>query len=281
MLTLKNFGEHNEYVGLPEPLNEDIDVGRYEESEIRMKSPPVRIDFYRISYKKHYADNRAAVFFYSPKRPLEWDLVSQLEGYYLQLSQELINQHRFLFQNYMEYGEHEALHLTVEEEKEIEDIFNSLMRHYRKQPDNTSILVSYAHVLVNLVESYYQRQFSTDMEKYNRIVTEFQQLLHGYYSQKVDELPKVQYFADQLHLTPNYLGDIIKHHTNKTASEAIHDLIIREAKKLIMEERFNITQIAYELGFEYPNNFSKFFKNQTELTPSEFKKGSESSVHNA
>ena len=282
MITLKNFKEHNEYVGLPDPKNEDIDLGRYEDSEIRLYSDPVKIDFYRVSYKRNYAqNNRDAVMLYSPKHPLEWDLDEQLEGYYLQLSKELINEHRYLFQNHMEYGQHEPLLLTENEEKEVQDIFESLLRHYEEQPENTSVLVSYAHVLMTLIENFYKRQFSTDIKKYNRIVTEFQQLLQDYYNQETDQLPNVQYFADQLHLTSNYLGDIIKHHTDKTAIETIHDHIIEKAKELLREDQSNMSQIAYELGFEYPNNFSKFFKNHTELTPSEFRKKQRSKLAEA
>lgn len=272
MTTLRNFKEHNDYVGLPDPLNEDIDLGRYEDSEIRLQSDPVRIDFYRISYKRNYAENgRDAVLLYSPERPLEWDLEEQLDGYYLQMSKELINEHRYLFQNHMEYGQHEPLLLTESEEREVQDIFESLLRHYREQPENTSVLVSYAHVLMTLIENFYKRQFSTDIKKYNRIVTRFQQLLQSYYNSENDQLPNVQYFADELHLTPNYLGDIIKHHTDKTAIETIHDHIIEKAKELLRQGQFNMSQIAYELGFEYPNNFSKFFKNHTGFTPSEFR----------
>lgn len=280
MITLKDFKEHNQYVGLPDPLNNDIDLGIYEESEIRLKSEPVMIDFYRISFKRNFVSEAetedeqppSAIFFYSPKHPLDWDLDDQLKGYYIQLSKQLISKHRYLFQNYMEYGQHEPLFLTKNEEKEIEEIFSSLMRHYREQPENTSVLISYAHVLVTLIESFYQRQFSTDINKYNRIVSEFQQLLQDYYKQEVTQLPNVQYFADKLHLTPNYLGDIIKHHTERTAIETIHDFVIQKAKELLRKDRSNMSQIAYDLGFEYPNNFSKFFKHHTKLTPSAFRK---------
>jgi AraC-like DNA-binding protein len=214
----------------------------------------------------------SGVFFYSPKNPLEWDLVKPVKGYYIQLSNEIINKHRYLFQNYMEYGNHEPLYQTESEEKEVRDIFRSLERHYKEQPDNTGVLVSYAHVLITLIESFYRRQFSTDIKKYNRIVTGFQQLLQGYYSHEVAHVPTVQYFADKLHLSPNYLGDIVKHHTEKTAIETIHNQIIKEAKALLRQDNSNMSQIAFALGFEYPNNFSKFFKNHMELTPSEFRK---------
>jgi len=284
MKTFENFKEYNRYVGMPDPRNEHIDLGRYKDAiSPRLKSKPVMIDYYRISYKYNYL-NRAApyydpenpepvsgLFFYSPNRPLEWDLENMVEGYYLQLSKEVINKNRFLFQNYMEYGSHEVLSLNESEEREIKEIFSSLMRHYNQNPNNTSVLISYTHVLVTLIESFYQRQFSTDIKKYNRIVTEFQQLLQNYYSKDVKKLPNVQYFADKLNLTSNYLGDIIKHHTERTAIETIHDFIIRKAKELLREDQYNMSQIAYELGFDYPNNFSKFFKDHTDITPSEFR----------
>lgn len=171
----------------------------------------------------------------------------------------------------MEYGEHEPLLATESEEKEMRYIFQSLIHHFNEQPDNTSVLISYAHVLITLIETFYQRQFSRDAQKYNHTVTAFQKLLHGYYNHDVTQLPNVQYFAGKVHLTSNYLGDIIKHYTDKTAIETIHDSIIQEAKELITQNRFNMSQIAFELVFDFPDNFSNFFKNHTELTPSEFR----------
>lgn len=285
MRTFKNFREYNYYVGMPEPRNEHIDLGRYRYAKKpRLSSSPIMIDYYRISYKSNYL-NRVApsydpenpqavsgLFFYSPKTPLEWDLESMIEGYYLQLSKEIINRHRYLFQNYMEYGSHEVLVLKESEEKEIKDIFNSLMRHYEENPENTSLLISYTHVLVTLIESSYNRQFATEFKRYNRIVTEFQQMLRDYYGNKVTQIPSVQYFADRLNLTPNYLGDIVKHHTGLSAIETIHDFIVEKAKRMLRESPSNMSEIAYSLGFEYPNNFSKFFKKNTGYTPSEFRK---------
>lgn len=284
MKTLNSFKEHNKFVGLPEPKNEDIDVGRYDDHELRLTGDPVQIDFYRICYKSNYIDKKApdydpenpkpvsGMFFYSPEHRLKsWDIKEQFNGFYLQLSKDIINRHRYLFQNYMEYGEHEVLYLTGSEAKEVKDIYISLNRHYNENPENTDVLISYIHVLATLIESFYKRQFSTDIKKYNRIVTEFQQLVQDYYSREVTQIPNVQYFAEKLNLSPNYLGDIIKHHTEQTAIETIHDHIIEKAKELLREDHSNMSQIAYELGFEYPNNFSKFFKNHTDVTPSKFR----------
>ncbi len=284
MNTFKNFEDYNRFVGLPDPKNYHIDVGQYDDHKLRLRGDPVMIDFYRICYKSNYLDRKAigydpenpqpisGIFFYSPKqRPIGWDIKEQFDGYYVQLSKDIINEHRFLFQNHMEYGKHEVLYLEESEKTEIKGIFNSLIRHYKEEPDNTDILVSYIHVLVNLIESFYRRQFSADIKKYNRIVTEFQQLVEDYYSREVTQIPNVQYFADKLNLSPNYLGDIVKHHTKRTAIETIHDHIIQKGKELLRRDRDNMSQIAYALGFEYPNNFSTFFKNHTQVTPSEFR----------
>ncbi|WP_234571150.1 helix-turn-helix domain-containing protein [Rhodohalobacter sp. 614A] len=294
MKTFTNFKDYNRYVGMPEPRNEHIDLGRYQDSDSpRLISEPVKIDYYRISYKRNYV-NRAApyydpknpdpvsgLFFYSPSTRLEWDLEGPIKGFYLQLSKDIINKHRYLFQNYMEYGSHEVLGLNESEEREIKEIFSALNRHYHENPENISVLISYTHVLVSLIESFYRRQFSTDIKKYNPIVTEFQQLLRDYYNKEVNQIPTVQYFADKLHLSPNYLGDIVKHHTEKTAIETIHEFILQKAKKLLRDGHSNMSQIAYQLGFEYPNNFSKFFKNHTDLTPSEFRKRQKSKLAGA
>ena len=126
--------------------------------------------------------------------------------------------------------------------------------------------------MISVVEAFYNRQFSTNPKQYNRIVSDFQQNLKDYYNKPVKQLPNVQYFADQLGLTPNYLGDIIKHFTNKSALENIHEFVILRAKDLLEKNNLmNNTEVAYELGFEYPNYFSKFFKKQVNLTPKEYR----------
>ena len=103
-------------------------------------------------------------------------------------------------------------------------------------------------------------------------MSQFQQLLQDYYNKPVSNTPSVQYFADELRLTPNYLGDIIKHFTQKSPIENIHEFVIKKAKEML-EKRSDLTstEIAYELGFEYPNYFAKFFKKQVNLTPKEYR----------
>ena len=284
MRTFKDFKSFNEYIGLPTPLDNDIDIGYYDVANMRLKSDPVAVDFYRISIKSNFVDKSArdfdiknpkpitAVFFNSPERANGWDVEPTYTGMYLQFSRKLIEGNRFLFKNYLDYGEHEALQLTEKEEQEIRTIFGLMLKYYESRKEHFGVLLSYVHVLVSLVEAFYKRQFSSNPKQYNPIVSEFQQLLLEYYNQPVKNIPTVQHFADKLGMTANYLGDIIKHFTQKSALENIHDFVIKKAKEML-ETRgdLNNTEIAYELGFEYPNYFAKFFKKQVDLTPKEYR----------
>lgn len=284
MTLFKGFESFNKYVGLPQPLDTNIDIGYYDVPKMRLKSEPVSIDFYRISVKSNFIDKSVsdfdpgnpkpvtAVFFNSPGQPNGWDIEPAFNGLYLQISKNLIEENRFLFKNYLDYGEHEPLHLTEKEEQEIRTIFYMMLKYYNSRKENFEVLLSYVHVLVSLVEAFYKRQLSSNPVQYSPVVSGFQQLLVNYYNQPLKNIPTVQYFADKLGLTPNYLGDIIKHFTQKSPLENIHEFVIRKAKEMLEKRSdLNNTEIAYELGFEYPNYFAKFFKKQVNLTPKEYR----------
>ncbi|MEJ5145305.1 helix-turn-helix domain-containing protein [Sphingobacterium sp. MYb388] len=274
-----DFTSYNQYLGLDSPLNNDIDVGYYAPEKMLLKSEPIIVDFYRISIKMGYinkfdpeAKPLNAVFFNSPEIAVGWDVVPTYTGMYVQLSKKIIEENRNLFKTYLDYGQHEALYLTNDEVEEISTVFQLMIKYYERENRNFTVLLSYVNLLISLVEAFYKRQFSTDPKIYNRIITDFQHELINYYTQPVSQLPSVQYFADKLGLTSNYLGDIVKHFTKKTALENIHEFVIKKAKELLEQNiEMNTTEVAYDLGFEYPNYFSKFFKKQVNMTPKEYR----------
>ncbi|UNY98779.1 helix-turn-helix domain-containing protein [Zhouia spongiae] len=282
MNTFSNFKTFNEYIGLSEPLDQHIDVGVYPE-KTRLKSEAVYIDFYRISFKTNYVnpgfpdyDSKktepiTAVFFNSPGNLYEWNLTEKFEGYYLQLSKELIEANRYLFKNYLEYGYHEALFLTKEEEIEVIRLYQFLLKHYQRNFKEKNILRASVNLILNMVESYYKRQFKTEIKMYSPIVSEFQQLLRDYYNGPIEGVPTVHYFANKMKLTPNYLGDVLKTYTQKSAIATIHERTTNRAKELLLETNLTNAEIAFELGFDYPNYFAKFFKKQTQLTPRQYR----------
>ena len=121
---------------------------------------------------------------------------------------------------------------------------------------------------------WHQQQFQTKKESHNRLAKMFIALLNEFYTndnQRQYGTPSVQFFADKLSVTPNYLGDVVRNITGISPIEHIHQNIIREAKRLLKQGMYSNSEIAYHLGFEYPNYFSRLFKKVTGLTPTEYK----------
>lgn len=133
--------------------------------------PILVVDFYRISIKINYklkstpfAERTSAVFFNTPDLVIApgWEAEQDFTGMYLQLSKKVIEENRFLFKTYLDYGQHEALFLTDEEVQEISSVFKLMMKYYESDSKNRNVLLSYVNVIVSLVEAFYKRQFSTD-----------------------------------------------------------------------------------------------------------------------
>lgn len=121
---------------------------------------------------------------------------------------------------------------------------------------------------------YYDRQFYTRTNINKDIVSEFVKLIKDYFISnkvKTNGIPSVKYCGEQLNMSPNYLSDLIKKETGKSAQEHIHSFIINKAKTKILNSEDAISQIAFGLGFDYPQHFSKLFKKKTGVTPAEFR----------
>ena len=176
--------------------------------------------------------------------------------------------------SFFDYRINEALHMTDEEH----NIFVSLMRqmrdelHKRHDELQNAIIVGYIELVLNFCQRFYNRQFITRKLENSDILMKFDSLLRGYYEEKKQlqlGIPTVQYCADKLCMSSNYFGDLIKKTTGETASNYIRQYIIRQAKNELVTGA-PIAQVAYELGFEYPQHLSRMFKKQVGLTPSEY-----------
>ena len=176
--------------------------------------------------------------------------------------------------SFFEYRINEALHMTDEEH----DILCSLMRQIRdelqKKHDELqdSIIVGYIELVLNFCQRFYNRQFITRKLENSNVLTRFDSLLRDYYEEKIQlslGLPTVQYCADKLCMSSNYFGDMIKKMTGDTASNYIRQYIIQLAKNGLATGE-SVAQVAYGLGFEYPQHLSRMFKKQTGMTPSDY-----------
>jgi YesN/AraC family two-component response regulator len=175
------------------------------------------------------------------------------------------------------YDVHEALHLSEAEQKAITDCVNMIHQEITERIDNHSqiVIASYLELLLNLSRRYYERQFNTRSAQNTDVISQFHLLLNNYYkSGKFAEtgIPSLEYFSDQIHLSGNYLSDLLKKQTGYTLKDHVNNFIVEKAKTLLLSESESVSQIAYSLGFNYPHYFSRLFKSKTNLTPQEFRK---------
>lgn len=265
--TIKAF---NEYTNIRSPKDDLIDIGEYPQ-DFLLSSPPVYPNFYRVSIKYGLEDEKEKGFMYfsSPNQPIEWSTETPWKGFFINISAELISNNQYLEYSFLNYGLHEPLFLKTEEEVIITHQFKGALEEYNKDSFSKELVLAYCNLIFAHVAQFYQRQFGERKEQYNRLVNDFFTLLENYYEQHASTVqPSVSYFANQLNVTPNYLSDVIKFYSGKPALEHIHLHIVKVAKELLARKNTTISEIAYQLGFEYPNYFSRLFRKVTGTSPS-------------
>jgi AraC family transcriptional regulator, transcriptional activator of pobA len=177
---------------------------------------------------------------------------------------------------FFSYDVHEALHLSEGERQVVMDCINKINYELRQSIDKHSkkLIASNIELFLNYCQRFYDRQFITRDHANTGTLEKFDNLVNEYFqSDKPHELgiPTVAYFANELHLSANYFGDLIKKETGKTAHEYIQGKLIDVAKEKIFDTGKSVSEIAYELGFKYPQHFTRLFKQQVGSTPNEFR----------
>lgn len=168
------------------------------------------------------------------------------------------------------------MHLSERERKIVFDCFDKIEYELRQSVDKHSkrLIASNIELFLNYCERFYDRQFITRENINKGILERFEELLNSYFTSEKPYsigLPAVASFADELNLSPNYFGDLIKKETGKLAQEYIQNKIIDIAKDKIFDDNKTISEIAYELGFKYPQHFSRLFKQRVGFTPNEYR----------
>ena len=177
---------------------------------------------------------------------------------------------------FFDYDQREALHLSEREQHMVVELFDRIEEELQHPIDRHSqtLITDAIGLLLDYCMRYYDRQFITREHVNRDVLTEFERLLDSYFEgDKPQEwgLPYVQYFADELHLSANYFGDLVKKETGKTPQEHIHIKLVDKAKELLCATNKSVSEIAYELGFKYPHHLSRMFKKNTGYSPSEFR----------
>jgi len=290
---IKTITELHRLAKVPPPMHPLISIVRLEDlPELPNDYPTSFIyEFYTIGFKKNlkgyveygrkkYDFQEGVLAFTAPNQVLSYANSdnSEATGWLIFFQKELLIKSALLekISNYQffSYAVNEALHLSAEEEQKIQGIIENLYAEYIQPIDNFSkeVMVSNLDLLMTYGHRYYKRQFVTRLEVDNAPIEKFSKLLDVYFTKSAmnEGLPSVEYFAEKLNLSSSYLSDFLKVHTGKSTKEHIHSKIIELAKEKLSDTSKSISQVAYELGVEYPQYFSRLCKEKEGLSPKDY-----------
>ncbi|KUJ53082.1 helix-turn-helix domain-containing protein [Chryseobacterium sp. JAH] len=282
-------------LGLPAPLHPLIALVNYNDvsAEMLEKGQKLSIDFYKISFKPdfkgqtkygqgYYDFEEGGLAFLKPKQIVYTpeDKESYV-GFALYFHPDFILNYPLGKQidqfGFFSYNVSEALFLSAKEKDIITSLFNSIAAELTNSIDHFSqnVLVTQIELLLNYSNRFYNRQFITRKALNNNIVNRLDQLLKNYFNDRSglkNGLPSVQNICAELQLSQRYLSDLMKSLTGLNTQQYIQNAMIEKAKEKLSTTELSVSEIAYELGFEHSQSFSKLFKAKTDISPLEFRK---------
>ena len=292
---LTSIAQYHKFRGLTGPAHPLISVVRVEQIAALRDDEPEGIvqDFYSIALKKHtnlsmgygqgeYAFGEGKLLFIAPKQVYSligrgevahagWVLLVHPDFFWNTPLAATIQEYE-----YFGYSIDEALYLSEREEATLIHIFEDISEETHRNVDAgfKPVVVSQIELLLNYADRYYRRQFITREKAHHRVLGRMEQLLSARFTDNLlarDGLPTVTEVAAALHVSPNYLSTLLRELTGRTTQQHLHDRLIEKAKEKLSTEDASVAEVAYALGFEYSQSFSKFFKARTQLTPSAFR----------
>jgi AraC-like DNA-binding protein len=294
---VKSIQDFHKMKGLPAPQHPLIslfDYGTVEcSTEVHHKN--FVFDFYHISIKRsigtkykygqsHYDFDNGVMFFIAPNQvfgiaPIA-EIASPKSGWVLMIHPDFlwntslartIKRYEFF-----DYAVNEALFLSEKEEAILNTIVKNIELEYQNNIDKFSqnIIVSQVETLLNYSERFYQRQFIARKAGNHKVLEELEKILNRCFDDEElisKGLPTVTYVASMLNVSPGYLSSLLKSLTGQSTQQHIHDKLIEKAKRLLTTTDATVSEVAYQLGFEHPQSFSKLFKSKSGVSPLEFK----------
>lgn len=249
--------------------------------------------FYKISYKEnlsgklkygqsYYDFDEGGLLFVSPNQvTANSDNNGDHTGYTLIVHSDFLLSYPIAKgikqYGFFSYSANEALHLSPKEKEVVISIFRNIHDELQNRIDNFSqdIIISQIELLLNYSNRFYKRQFITRKVINNNVLQKLEELLDNHFQDKnlsTQGLPTVQYLSQQLNLSPSYLSDMLRSLTGQNTQQYIHNRLIETAKEKLSSTALSVSEIAYELGFEHSQSFSRLFKTKTNLSPIEFRK---------
>jgi len=294
---IKTISEYHQVMGLPKPEHPLISVINFESIKHLPYNESISLvfNFYSISLKRdfnakmkygqqEYDFDEGIMFFISPGQVfgIEIDKGSALKhsGWLLLIHPDFlwntplaktIKQYE-----YFSYSVHEALFLSEKEEATITGMMQNMEQEYRSNIDKFSqnIIIAQLELLLTYAERFYQRQFITRKIANHKLLNRLEDVLTAYFNSDAlakKGLPSVTYIAETLNVSPGYLSGSLKILTGQSTQHHIHDKLMEKAKEKLSTTGLSVSEIAYELGFEHPQSFSKLFKIKTSVSPLKFR----------
>ena len=299
-LRFKTIEAYYQFRGVPAPEHPLVSVVRLETLHFAQQHTgelSFVFDFYSISLKRmpaeskirygqqEYDFNAGVMFFISPGQVFSVEVpndpnIPKVSGWALLVHPDFLWGTSLLPQiagyEYFNYSVNEALHLSGKEETKMEGIIESIQQEYYSNIDvfSQDVIIAHLELLLTYADRFYHRQFITRKKSAHQILARLEELLTAHFNGEhlsSKGLPSVHQIALALHVSPGYLGTLLRGLTGKNTQQHIHDKLIEKAKEKISTTNLSVSEIAYELGFEHQQSFSKFFKNKTSLSPLEFR----------
>lgn len=291
---VESISQLHSIAGFDKPKHPLVSVIDY--SKVKVANPPESgsfvCSFYTVNFKRncsfHYGlqpfdHQEGTLHCTAPEQVITFDRkrdTGNAEGWGLYFHPELIR-NSYLGQkiheySFFSYAENEALFLSDDEKQTLLAILKQMKNEYNSNIDHYThdVIVSNIELLLNYCKRFYGRQFITRLNQNRDTVSRFESELRFYFNSadiQTKGLPTVKYFAGLLNLSPHYFSDLLKSETGKNAQDHIHSHLLEKAKTLLLTPGKTITEVAYELGFEHPQSFSKLFKQKVGITPGEFR----------
>ncbi len=286
----------HQFLGLKRPANPLISVFNFDDVKLKPETvlSAITTDFYVIALKKdcaggkcrygqqYYDFDEGVMYFIAPHQVLQFEdiLLDKVRGFVLVVHPDFLHGYGLASDikgyGYFSYTANEALHLSEKEEKTIFDIIANVEQEIDINMDSFTqgLLVSNLDLLLKYCDRYYNRQFLTRKKVNSDLLSKLELLLDDYFKNDqltINGIPSVHFIADQLHLSANYLSDMLRVQTGQTTQQHIQNRLIEKAKELLSTTSTSVSKIAYQLGFEHPQSFHRLFKSRTSLSPLEFR----------
>lgn len=293
----KSIAAFHQFCNLPHPEHPLISLIDYSKVSYPVEDAELKWiqEFYSIGLKRNVAEkfnygqqsydfDSGVLTFVSPlqflKLEINPDVVIEPSGWLLLIHPDFLWNtplaKKIKSYDFFQYAVNEALFLSDREEQTIVTILQNIEKEYQSNIDKFSqeIIIAQLELLLSYSERFYERQFITRKKSNHELLERFEKVLADYFaSGKLLEngIPTVSTIANSLHISPNYLGTVLRVHTQHNTQQHIQNKLIDFAKEKLSTTQLSVSEIAYELGFEHPQSFSKLFKQKTGQTPLKFR----------